>query len=1761
METNIKEMLENKDYNLLIETSIEEFRINSFVEEWKRNISDFLGEEDITIKSLVIGKIGELPDRIYVGANTNKVLIFDTSGSYIESIELAEGDKVQKLLIVDVTNHSGNELLIQTGDETILFYYTNYKNDYEEDPSVKIYYATTSITAFFAIKLADDFTPIFIGDSNGNVLKNTYRGLKFLKEPQNIITESEKLVGETISAISGSAKLLNENFGLLIGYRNGLLLLMNSEFEVVSKFDIDREIENIYMIEKNRTIVINTDDNYIYHFLIIDNVLVNNWTYHYNSTISSILPDLQEESEIEFYVLSEDNGTISCFDRNGRFILMGDPSFDATTGVFFEQKLFLASREGDISQFKIIDQEKSVELQRLIHDSYIGLCQSQEGNDFFDFFKSEFDSDEHIDYFKYFLTNYILNKPDKEVIEKIIALFEQKKYNTDTVDGLIRKITSNSQLKKVLLEKFENTVVAIDIINYDKNIDEERNETCLLDRATSFLKKDNLKYIEKMCKLRVRKLDKLWMNSIVEDDHVVGIKYYHDPLKNGDTQILIATQKGTVLLLNRLSGQVIWSFKLAANDGTITNIDVADICHDSDLEIVLGLENSQNSIIILSTNKDRFNSENNEVQLQWQTGHEASNSFRLFLTRCNVSGMEYDAVHNVQCFDFDKDGVEDLIISSENGDFDIFCFDTNNRSRLNPRTKRIGSKEEDILVFELIRDENQQIVFYTGSASGNINKHNYNGNDFTITEKSFTERDAKITDIIYAEIENEKVVLFSSEDNYIYCLTNDLQYKWAYRTGGDVKSIGTTRFNNQDLVFAISDDGYLYALDASGNKKWRYLFMAKDGNASPLDKFLVQNDEFIVADSDGNIYLLHLKDTVEIINKMDNDLAGSDINLLNLLQSPEHYVRIFAIRKLLSTEQNNETLKKVIPFLNEGSEPVEIVRCEAIKILTRYLIKKETFGVEYSEALIKTLHDFSPDVQTEGLKSFLTLIHKHQTNKINIADHLIEITKDDNIWLKEYLAGALNKVEANNDELHLAKWKALASLIRLNIDEEWILNEAANSIGNFLSNVSNNDSIISYIHELFEYEFEDETYERIRNKIHSSKIALLFDLYYQIIFGVSKTIKASFNNFQKECDDNDLKDFKLLVDKIKSFINVIDEIRIDDIINDKLLKIFADSINCVSFTFSSVIDKLNEYTRENNISEKIVILKFTSDSIDYMIKEKSLLNIIDKRLFELSVEDHLVNLILKRSRWHMENVDLDIEMENREIIINDNGIADINFNVTNKGYNKIDEIEINVKIDNKSKFDIIENIGEIGELIKSQSKIVFFKIKPKVLGILDLNFEITYKGCEEPLIEEKRILIKEAIHKEWEVIPNPYSAGIPIENDDIFVGRETLIQEAIIALKKDPVFVMGHRRMGKTSLIKYIQRHYLSTEEYIAVFVSAEKTVYSTMNDFLFSFCRPIARELQECQIISDDKAEKYLDKIRENGLIDFGVFFDDILYKIKKQNKTLVLIIDEYPVIHEAVVNNKVDSQFVSNLRGYMQNNSKEFKMIYSGASSLKYLKGLYAGNLMGVGKSIEVSFLEEIDVKNLISKPLNNQMQLEDSAFQYLMELTNGQPFFVQVCLSYLVDKLNKEKKSSMVFKDAIEDGVSYFLDQAPHLQDDWNSRVYSKDLHWTENEEKIARVYKQLIITAITDKWRKSKSGLSKDEVLSLLESALQEFHKLNLAIFDEMISILVGPDDMLKLVNNMYFIKVGLFREWVISKKNFSFTQTLLEIKENFNNSQS
>ena len=81
---------------------------------------------------------------------------------------------------------------------------------------------------------------------------------------------------------------------------------------------------------------------------------------------------------------------------------------------------------------------------------------------------------------------------------------------------------------------------------------------------------------------------------------------------------------------------------------------------------------------------------------------------------------------------------------------------------------------------------------------------------------------------------------------------------------------------------------------------------------------------------------------------------------------------------------------------------------------------------------------------------------------------------------------------------------------------------------------------------------------------------------------------------------------------------------------------------------------------------------------------------------------------------------------------------------------------------------------------------------------------------------------------------NPYIAGGVIRKDDHFYGREQLVQQ-LSAPSNNAYFIKGNRRIGKSSLLRCVERRLFQSKESFPVFIDLSDG--KTLADFGEAFC------------------------------------------------------------------------------------------------------------------------------------------------------------------------------------------------------------------------------------------------------------------------------------------------------------------------------------
>jgi len=1784
-------LLINDKNDAIISSIIEEFRVSSFKIVPEFSINKYLKDKKVRINSIVIGIVGTTPERIYIGSNTNIIFVFNLDGQKVDEIEVDCETEIIDLFITNVTEEvTGNNLIVSTTDNLIIFFEAEDGENYKE-LSETIDERQDDITAFFPLcnKESYDKKFLFVGYSSGEVKSISYDSIRDRNSIIDIIKEEDIIDREDIVGICGSFNLLDSKMGIIIAYKNGVLLLYNETYQLPIKHDLKKAIEKMFFLESENALIIITDEYEITYFSIDPEGFHFKWNYRPDSLGTAIVPDGQGN----FYVLFEDNGLIYRFNSQGNMKFSSDPSINGTSGQIWDNYIYITSNEGEIAKFKIISSEAAnISLNRL-YDAYNAqLSNLINEDDFAVWFNEEFEQPEREPYFIEYLNDCLENNIFNDtILNNIIYLFANKKYDTEIASGLKEKIGSSFLLKENLISKFSNTIIARELAGYDSEttieLDIENNADNLV-----LSNPDYIQYISQMEKLLVNKIDVLWNRHLVDSDEIIDVTIFHDPFFENETQILAATKKGMVALIDKNTGQIIWHFNINMDDGIINNILVTDICHDSRKEIILGLENYRNSIIIITESTTKYDGNKINFNLQklnliWGENYSNKDNYNLFQAHCYSPGIANKTVHKVSSFDFDKDGLDDLIISSENGSFNVFYFDRDGRQNI--KTSKIQiiendeEENEDILDFCFVRNLDETISLYTGSQTGKIEKHNFNGIKFEKEKLLLSEerygKEARVTDLLITEINKKRCIIFSSEDNFVYCLHENLEYKWSFKATGNINSIALADIEGSKYIFCASDDnmGNIIALDFNGNKVWDFPFY------KPLQKIFSYDNFLVIADSDGFIYLAKIINNKEIVGKIEVSIKNISIDNRSLLTNHNEFLRIYACRNLIEKNHFSDvTLSEIRSKIDDRYEFTSRVRHEVIILIANAVLtsgnKQSLLGL-----LIKPVldEDNSEEVRLESVKSFIRFFDLYKAHEFDIEQILHCVVHDKNEYVKAYIAGELGQLFLNNKELHHTVWSTTKHFLEVNIEEDWVITETFSSIIRILNYTDDIQVINNVIRDVFELEIEKDIYSKFKKKIFNRVALILFEIYESIYHADLVKLNENIKDLNLWVDENginalDKDEFISFKDMINLTNYALVEDNLDELIKDKYLFKLVEKYYNRFENLNGINHSLKEYSESTKTNEKFRIISQIQQEIKEFAASKagSIQSKFDLNLLSLVIESKIGKMIEENLLFLLESVNLEIEIEDKAVIINQQGYVDLSFELINNGSKKVDEIDISIKED--THYKIINEPDYVGDLMKGEKKRVYLTINPKITsGKLEVYISVTFKNCKQNIIKKIQFNVKEELITVWVDIPDIFLSGPPIEDDKIFIGREKQIKEIINSIEKgESVFVMGHRRMGKTSLIKYVQRNYLEKKEkYIPVFISAEKLEYSDTKWFLYSLftiASTFDEILIEKNIFEEEYLEKKLEAIKKNGINEYNELFSRILKKIKKLNKVLVFVIDEYPIIHDKISKGFIDSEFTSKLRGYIQHNSSEFNIIYSGASSLKYIRSDYSSNIMGVGNCVEATFFNEEEVKTLISRPLNNLLKFDPSAFKYLMDLTCGHPLFTQKILDVLVKTMNNQRKGYTVFKEHIEHILPSIIETTGYLSSFWDKgtdniekesivedvseAIKSRDLKWNKRDLKLASAYKHLIISFIADNWLINKNGVQYESLFSSIDQAFKD-QKINRIIFDEVLMILTANDDILLFKNNLYFIKVGLFREWIINR-NLTFDKVKDSINEQY-----
>ena len=261
---------------------------------------------------------------------------------------------------------------------------------------------------------------------------------------------------------------------------------------------------------------------------------------------------------------------------------------------------------------------------------------------------------------------------------------------------------------------------------------------------------------------------------------------------------------------------------------------------------------------------------------------------------------------------------------------------------------------------------------------------------------------------------------------------------------------------------------------------------------------------------------------------------------------------------------------------------------------------------------------------------------------------------------------------------------------------------------------------------------------------------------------------------------------------------------------------------------------------------------------------------------------------------------------------------------------------------------------------------------------------------------------------------NPYVAGAPVLEDDMFFGRHALVDRILQTIHNNSLLIYGERRIGKTSIQHQLKKRLRELDdpiyEFHPVFVDLQGTpetrFFQTLADDIFQELAPVLNGLTPGKDISGDYS--YRDFIR-----DVHAVLKTLKNRTSKKVK-LVLLIDEVDELndYDPRINQKLRSLF-------MKSFAENLAAVVSGVEIKKQWER-EGSPWYNFFEEIQVEPLAPQDARELIERPIGKIFKLDSGVVESIISLTGGKPYLIQkLCIS-LVTRLHEQHRRRITIAD---------------------------------------------------------------------------------------------------------------------------------------------
>jgi len=291
-------------------------------------------------------------------------------------------------------------------------------------------------------------------------------------------------------------------------------------------------------------------------------------------------------------------------------------------------------------------------------------------------------------------------------------------------------------------------------------------------------------------------------------------------------------------------------------------------------------------------------------------------------------------------------------------------------------------------------------------------------------------------------------------------------------------------------------------------------------------------------------------------------------------------------------------------------------------------------------------------------------------------------------------------------------------------------------------------------------------------------------------------------------------------------------------------------------------------------------------------------------------------------------------------------------------------------------------------------------------------------------------------------VQNPYVIGDPVEGD-LFVGRDDIMRQLqelwLLGNHLQSVVIYGHRRMGKTSILKNIESR-LGAGIHVAYVNLLKSAGADNLSDVLLAISDQVAATLA---IAPPDDGDMETSPSRS-----FERFWRRATASLT-DGKGLIIALDEFEKIEELIDAGKLEASFMAYLRGLVQD-SPRVGFAFAGLHTLQEMSADYFQPFFASVIPIKVDFFKPATVQTLLPNPGGDfPLDYDYDALDLIWALTAGQPYLTQLIGFQLVRRYNdqvferqqpRDPKFTVEDVQAVVNQPEFFTQGKPYFQGVW-------------------------------------------------------------------------------------------------------------------------